>query len=168
MPQLFPEKANAITHIVLVTVAVLLLTVIAVAIGFDHSGYNTGAYMEREQPLLFPHNHHVAQDGISCRYCHASVEVAARAGMPPTQTCMNCHAQIWADSPYLEPVRASWRTNVPIAWRKVHDLPDFVYFDHSAHVTKGVGCSTCHGNVESMVVAYQVAPLTMSWCLDCH
>jgi hypothetical protein len=116
----------------------------------------------------FSHQHHVAGMGIDCRYCHTSVETSAVAGIPPTKTCMNCHSQIWADSPTLEPVRASFRTDQPIAWARVHDLPDFVYFDHSAHVSKGVGCTTCHGRVDRMPLVYQEASLLMEWCLDCH
>jgi hypothetical protein len=110
----------------------------------------------------------VAGLGIDCRYCHASVETSATAGIPPTKTCMNCHSQIWSDSPTLEPVRESFRTEKSIEWVKVHDLPDFVYFDHSAHVNQGVGCTTCHGRVDQMPLMWQEASLTMEWCLDCH
>src|SRR4029077_5862768 len=114
------------------------------------------------------HKHHVGDDGIDCRYCHTSVETAASAGMPSTNTCMNCHKQIWADSTYLEPVRASFRTGKPIEWIRVHDLPDYAYFNHSIHVNKGVGCSTCHGRVDQMPIAYQASTLQMEWCLGCH
>jgi hypothetical protein len=110
----------------------------------------------------------VGDDGIDCRYCHTTVETSATAGIPSTKTCMNCHSQIWSDSPYLEPVRESWRTGKPIKWTRVHDLPDFAYFNHSIHVNKGVGCSTCHGNVAEMPAIYQVASLQMEWCLQCH
>jgi len=168
LPQVFSRSANAIAKASLIGLVALVALISAAAVLLDHSSYNTGAFVEKEQPIEFPHRHHARDDGISCRYCHTSVEVSARAGLPPTQTCMNCHSQIFADSPYLEPVRASWRDNKPIQWRKVHDLPDYVYFNHSAHVNKGVGCSTCHGDVAQMALVYQVAPLKMEWCLNCH
>jgi hypothetical protein len=122
----------------------------------------------REQPVPFSHQHHVGGVGVDCRYCHTSVEKAAYAGIPPTKTCMNCHSQIWSTSPTLEPVRQSFRSDVSIEWIKVHDLPDFVYFNHSAHVNKGVGCSTCHGRVDLMPLVYQQQSLQMEWCLECH
>ena len=106
--------------------------------------------------------------GVDCRYCHTSVETSATAGIPPTKTCMNCHSQIWNQSPTLEPVRASFRTGHSIEWTRVHDLPDFAYFNHSAHVNKGVGCTTCHGPVDRMPLMWQYASLQMEWCLDCH
>src|SRR4029077_19142589 len=116
----------------------------------------------------FSHEHHVAQLGIDCRYCHTSVETSAFAGMPPTATCMNCHKQIWTNTALLEPVRTSFSTNQPLRWSRVHDLPDFVYFNHSIHVAKGVGCATCHGRVDGMPLLFQNASLQMEWCLDCH
>ena len=124
--------------------------------------------VQRDQPIPFSHQHHVGGMGVDCRYCHTSVEVAATAGIPPTKTCMNCHSQIWADSPTLEPVRASFREDRAIQWTRVYDLPDFAYFDHSAHVTHGVGCSTCHGRIDQQPLTYQVPSLQMEWCLDCH
>lgn len=132
------------------------------------SSYLTNRYLERPQPVQFSHKHHVGDDGIDCRYCHTSVETAASAGMPPTQTCMNCHNQLWADSPYLEPVQSSFRENTPILWERVHDLPEFAYFNHSIHVAKGVGCSTCHGQIDNMPAVYQENTLQMEWCLSCH
>ena len=132
------------------------------------SSYLTGRYVERQQPVQFSHKHHVGDDGIDCRYCHQTVETTASAGMPSTQTCMNCHSQIWADSPYLEPVKASFRDNKPIEWERVHDLPEFAYFDHSIHIAKGVGCSTCHGQIDNMPAVYQENTLQMEWCLECH
>ncbi len=134
----------------------------------NRSSWNTGQWVERQQPVQFSHKHHVGDDGIDCRYCHTSVEYSSSAGMPPTKTCMNCHTQIWADSPYLEPVRESWRTGKPIEWTRVHDLPDYAYFNHSIHVNKGVGCSSCHGNVANMPIMYQASSLQMEWCLQCH
>jgi len=132
------------------------------------SSYLTGRYLERQQPVQFSHKHHAGDDGIDCRYCHSTVETTASAGMPPTQTCMNCHSEIWADSPYLEPVRASLRDNKPIEWERVHDLPEFAYFNHSIHVAKGVGCSTCHGQIDNMPAVFQENTLQMEWCLECH
>ena len=134
----------------------------------SRSSYITGRYLERQQPVQFSHKHHVGDDGIDCRYCHSTVETTASAGIPPTQTCMNCHSQIWSDSPYLEPVRASFRDNKPIEWERVHDLPEFAYFNHSIHVAKGVGCSTCHGQIDNMPAVFQENTLQMEWCLACH
>lgn len=134
----------------------------------NRSGYVTMAQVAREQPIQFSHRHHAGQLGIDCRYCHTSVEDSRYAGIPPTQTCMNCHSLLWKDSPFLEPVRASFRTDVSIHWNKVHVLPDFVYFDHSIHVRKGVGCVTCHGRVDRMNLTFKENSLLMEWCLDCH
>jgi NAD-dependent SIR2 family protein deacetylase len=121
-----------------------------------------------EQPVQFSHAHHVGGIGIDCRYCHTSVETSTFAGIPPTQTCMNCHKQIWLDAPMLEPVRASLANNTNLNWIRVHDLPDFVYFNHAIHVKQGVGCATCHGQVDKMPLMYQAESLLMEWCLDCH
>ncbi len=134
----------------------------------NRSPYVTQADVVREQPVPFSHEHHVGGLGIDCRYCHTSVEDSRFAGIPPTKTCMNCHSQIFAQAPFLEPVRASFRTNTPLEWTRVHDLPDFAYFDHSIHVNKGVGCTTCHGPVDRMPLMYQEKSLQMEWCLDCH
>lgn len=134
----------------------------------SRSSYLTGQYVEKQQPVQFSHKHHVGDDGIDCRYCHTTVETTASAGMPSTQTCMNCHSQIWADSDYLEPVRASFRDNKPIEWERVHDLPEYTYFNHSIHIAKGVGCSTCHGEIDNMPSVYQENTLQMEWCLACH
>jgi hypothetical protein len=121
-----------------------------------------------DQPVEFDHRHHRADDGISCFYCHDTAYRAATAGMPSTDKCMGCHEQIWQDSPMLEMVRRSWASGAPIPWNRVHQLPGFVYFNHAVHVNKGVGCASCHGRVDQMAAVYQVAPLTMGWCLDCH
>lgn len=121
-----------------------------------------------DQPVQFDHRHHVGEVGIDCRYCHTSVEKAASAGIPPTSLCLNCHSQIWNKSPKLAPVRESFFTNTPIPWERVHKLPHYVYFNHSIHVAKGVGCATCHGRIDKMAAVEKFAPLTMSWCLECH
>lgn len=132
------------------------------------SPFFTRAGMSEDQPVPFSHKHHVGDDGIDCRYCHATVERSAYAGMPTSETCMKCHSEIWTTAPVLAPVRASFVSKTPIEWRRVHNLPEFVYFDHSIHVSKGVGCVTCHGRVDKMSMTYQYAPLTMEWCLECH
>jgi len=168
MAQFFNKSANNIARISMVGVAVL-----AVVAGFAYtqiarSSYLTGRYLERQQPVQFSHKHHVGDDGIDCRYCHQTVETTASAGMPATQTCMNCHSQIWSDSPYLEPVRASFRDNKPIEWERVHDLPEYTYFNHSIHIAKGVGCSTCHGQIDNMPAVFQENTLQMEWCIACH
>jgi cytochrome c7-like protein len=121
-----------------------------------------------EQPIPFSHQHHVRDDGLDCRYCHTSVETSAFAGIPPLSTCMTCHAELFNDAPILAPLRAAYAGRATLAWNRVHDLPDFVYFDHSIHVAKGVGCTTCHGQVDRMPLMRRVASLYMQWCLDCH
>ena len=121
-----------------------------------------------EQPIQFSHAHHVGGIGLDCRYCHTSVEKSSFAGIPPTKTCMNCHSQLWANAPILEPVRASYRDNTNLTWTRVNDLPDFVYFNHQIHVRQGVGCVTCHGAVNKMPLMTQAQSLLMGWCLDCH
>ncbi|MEX2118979.1 MAG: cytochrome c3 family protein [Pirellulales bacterium] len=132
------------------------------------SPYATGVDVVRDQPVPFSHDHHVRGLGIDCRYCHTSVEKSAFAGMPASEVCMGCHSQIWADSPLLAPVRESFRTGRPLAWTRVHDLPDFVYFNHGIHVAKGIGCESCHGRVDQMPLMRKAASLHMEWCLDCH
>jgi hypothetical protein len=134
----------------------------------NRSDYVTRAYVAREQPVPFSHRHHAGELGIDCRYCHTSVERSSRASLPATQVCMNCHSQIWTDSPTLAPVRASYASDESIEWIKVHDLPDFVYFDHSAHVNKGVACRTCHGRIDQMNLVWKEHSLQMEWCLGCH
>ncbi len=134
----------------------------------QNSAYITDENVPIEQPVPFSHRHHVSELGIDCRYCHWNAEVSSFAGMPSTDTCMSCHSQIWHDSPMLEPVRASFRTGRPIAWNRVYRLPDFVYFNHSIHLSKGVGCTTCHANIGTMTLTWATAPLKMSWCLNCH
>lgn len=168
MPQIFHHSTNTLAKLSIFGVIFILLGTFWTIAEINRSSYNTGEGVERQQPVQFSHKHHSADDGIDCRYCHTAVETSSSAGMPPTKTCMNCHTQIWADSPYLEPVRESWRTRQPIEWVRVHDLPDYVYFNHSIHVAKGVGCSTCHGRVDLMPAVYQASSLQMEWCLACH
>ncbi len=168
MAQTFHRSANTVFLVSLIGLVLLVGGLVALAYTLQDSPYATRAWVAREQPIQFSHERHVGGNGIDCRYCHTSVETAAFAGIPPTKTCMNCHSQIFANSPYLEPVRSSFRTGESIQWIRVHDLPNFVYFNHSIHVAKGVGCSTCHGRVDRMPLMMQVASLQMKWCLDCH
>ncbi len=149
--------------------AVVLLTGLGwAALRLQRSPYVTYAGVARMQPVPFSHQHHVSGLGIDCRYCHTSVETSGFAGIPPTKTCMNCHSQIWTNAPMLEPVRESFRSGKSLVWTRANDLPDFVYFDHSIHINKGVGCNTCHGPVDRMPLMYNYASLQMEWCLDCH
>jgi hypothetical protein len=168
MAQIFHRGANTVAKASIVAAVLLGGLAFYVVTQIARSTYITGIYLDKQQPVQFSHKHHVGDDGIDCRYCHTAVETSSSAGMPPTQTCMNCHSQIWSDSPYLEIVRASYRDNKPIQWERVHDLPDYVYFNHSAHINKGVGCSSCHGNVAEQPAIHQVATLQMEWCLSCH
>jgi hypothetical protein len=132
------------------------------------SPYATGADMAPEQPIPFSHQHHVGGLGIDCRYCHANVERSPFADLPPSQTCMSCHSQIWTRADALAPLRESFVRGKPVAWTRVYDLPDYVYFDHSIHVAKGVACVVCHGRLDRMPAVYKQESLYMKWCLDCH
>jgi hypothetical protein len=134
----------------------------------DRSPYQTDAGIVRNQPVPFSHEHHVSGLGLDCRFCHTSVENSHFAGIPPTKICMTCHSKIWTDAPLLEPVRESYRENRPLSWTRVHNLPDFVYFNHSIHIAKGVGCATCHGPIDKMPLTMEFNSLQMRWCLDCH
>ena len=169
MSQVFHHSVNTLARVSIVLGVLgaagggLLLTEV-----LSRSPVVTQQGVVRQQPIHFSHQHHAGAMGVDCRYCHTSVESSRYAGIPATKICMNCHIQIWSDSPTLEPVRASFREDVSIEWTRVHDLPDFTYFDHSAHVNKGVGCTTCHGRVDLMPLVYQEASLQMEWCLDCH
>jgi hypothetical protein len=167
--QIFHRSSNTIARVSIVGAVVLLGGlgwVLYTLMGT--SGYVTGQYEVKHQPVPFSHEHHVRGLGIDCRYCHTSVERSAFAGLPPTETCMNCHRQIWTNAELLEPIRASYRDNVPVQWTRVNNVPDFVYFNHSVHVAKGIGCQSCHGNVDRMPLMFQNASLQMQWCLDCH
>lgn len=168
MPQIFRPSTNTLSRVSIFGAVFFLGGVLAVLAKLDRTGYNTRQGTVIKQPVPFSHDHHVSQIGIDCRYCHSTVERTASAGMPASATCYNCHSQIWKDAPLLEPVRESVKSGRPIEWARVHDLPDFVYFDHSIHVAKGVGCTTCHGPVGKMPLMYQESSLQMSWCVDCH
>jgi hypothetical protein len=168
MPQIFHRSTNTLSRVSIFGAAFMGAAGLWLILEINRSPYVTRAFEAREQPVPFSHAHHVGGIGIECRYCHTSVDRSAFAGIPPTKTCMNCHSQIWSQSPTLEPVRASYRTDTSLEWTRVHDLPDFVYFNHSAHVNKGIGCSTCHGRVDLMPLTWQEHSLLMEWCLGCH
>jgi len=168
MAQLFHRSSNTLAKASILATILVVGGLLFGALQMQRSPYYTYAGVARPQPVPFSHQHHVGGLGIDCRYCHTSVEVSGFAGVPPTRTCMNCHSQIWTAAPMLEPVRESFRSGKPLVWTRVNRLPDFVYFDHSIHVNKGVGCNTCHGPVDKMPLMYNYASLQMEWCLDCH
>ena len=168
MSQIFHRSANTIARVSIFGAVFFIAGLLGLLAEVNRSPWMTTARTARDQPIQFSHERHVAGNGIDCRYCHTSVEDSSFAGIPPTRTCMNCHSQIFANSPFLEPVRESFRTGRSLEWNRVHDLPDFVYFDHSIHVHKGVGCTTCHGQVDRMPLMWQDKSLQMEWCLDCH
>jgi hypothetical protein len=168
MPQIFHRSTNTISRVSIFGAVFIIAGLLALIAEVNRSPWVTDAHVARNQPIQFSHERHVAGNGIDCRYCHTSVEDSSFAGIPPTKTCMNCHAEIFSDSPFLAPVRDSYTSGKPIEWTRVHDLPDFVYFNHSIHVNKGVGCTTCHGQVDRMPLMRQEASLQMEWCLNCH
>lgn len=168
MPQIFHPSTNTFSRLSIFGAVFLLAAVGAAGAALVRSSYVTEVGVARAQPVPFSHKHHVSGLGIDCRYCHTTVEDSAFAGIPATQTCMTCHSQIWADSPVLEPVRDSFRSDRSIEWTRVHNLPDFVYFDHSIHVKQGIGCVSCHGQVDQMPLLWRVNTLYMEWCLECH
>ncbi len=168
MPQIFHHSTNTLSRVSIFGAFFFLAAFLGIVTLLDRSAYWTRQTEALEQPVPYSHDHHVGAIGIDCRYCHTTVETAAFAGMPPSAVCMNCHSQIWADSPMLEPVRASFRTGMPLRWTRVNDLPDFVYFDHGIHVSKGVGCVECHGRVDRMPLTYMAQTLQMEWCVRCH
>ncbi len=168
MAQIFHRSTNTISRVTILGAALLIGGSLWLLASINRSSYNTQVGVARDQPVPFSHARHVGGNGIDCRYCHTSVENSHFAGIPPTETCMTCHSQILPDAPMLEPVRESFRTGKPLQWTRVHDLPKFVYFNHSIHVAKGVGCQTCHGQVDKMPLMWKTQSLQMEWCLDCH
>ncbi|HEV8414780.1 MAG TPA: cytochrome c3 family protein [Bryobacteraceae bacterium] len=168
MAQIFHRSSNSLAKVTIVAMLLIVGVVVLAAYKINAGSFITDVDVAPGQPVPFSHKHHVGDDGIDCRYCHTSVETSSFAGIPPTETCMGCHSQIWANAELLEPVRASLRTGKSLEWARVHDLPDFVYFNHSIHINKGIGCSTCHGRVDQMPLTYKVNTLYMQWCIGCH
>jgi len=166
--QIFHRSANVISRASIYAGIFTLAFALWACVQWQRSPYVTYAGVVRPQPVPFSHQHHVGGLGIDCRYCHTSVETSGFAGIPPTKTCMNCHSEIWTSAPLLEPVRESLRSGRSLEWNRVNDLPDFVYFDHSIHINKGVGCNTCHGPVDRMPLMFNYASLQMEWCIQCH
>jgi hypothetical protein len=168
MAQIFHRSTNTIARLSIYG-AVILIALLGFAVDVvNKTSYVTEVNNARPQPVPFSHKHHVGELGLDCRYCHTSVEVSSSAGMPPTETCMTCHSQIWTNSEMLEPVRASYTNSKSISWTRVNAVPDFVYFNHSIHVAKGVGCTTCHGPIGEMNITWRGQTLYMRWCLECH
>ena len=168
MAQIFQRSTNTIARVSIYG-AVIFIALLGYAVDVvNKTSYVTEVNTARPQPVPFSHKHHVGELGLDCRYCHSSVEVSSSAGMPATETCMTCHSQIWTNSSMLEPVRASYSSAKPISWTRVNAVPDFVYFNHSIHVAKGVGCTTCHGPVAEMNITWRGQTLYMRWCLECH
>jgi len=168
MSQIFHHSTNTLSRLSIFGGIFVIAFLVWAWAELNASTYATRAKVPVEQPVPFSHEHHVGGLGIDCRYCHTTVENSSFANIPPTKTCMNCHSQIWNTAPMLEPVRESFRTDKSIRWIRVHDLPDYVYFNHSIHVAKGVGCTTCHGQINKMPLMWQESSLQMAWCLDCH
>ena len=168
MAQIFHPNTNTISKVSIFGGVFLIGGLVWLMLFMSRSSYVTQVSVPRKQPVPFSHKHHVSGLGIDCRHCHSTVEESAFAGLPPTKTCINCHSQVWSDSPMLEPVRESYRTDTSLEWTRVHDLPDYVYFNHGIHVSKGVGCASCHGRVDQMPLMWKANSLQMEWCLDCH
>ncbi len=167
MPQIFPPNANAFVKWA-IAAGGIFVSLLLLALPLYARTMNNAVGVPVAQPVDFPHNLHVIELGLDCRFCHTTVEVGASANLPATETCMGCHSQIRVDTPALAAVMASWESGLPIEWNRVHDLPDYVFFNHSAHVNNGVGCSTCHGRVDQMTQIWKAEPMTMGWCLECH
>ena len=168
MAQIFPRSANWASKASILAVLLVVASVLGVLLNINRIHFVNQVNVPLDQPVPFSHKHHVLGLGLDCRYCHTTVEKGAFAGIPPTETCMTCHSQLYTEAPLLEPVRASYRDNTPIEWNRVHDLPDFVYFNHSIHLSKGIGCQTCHGQVDQMPLMWKVNSLNMEWCIECH
>lgn len=168
MPQAFRRWTNVGSKGSIIFSVLLLVSLTWTGVLYVGSSYGTSVGVAPVQPVPFSHQHHAGVLGIDCRYCHTSVEKSSFAGIPSTDICMNCHSQMWVGSQMLEPVRASFREDRSIPWERVYNTPGFVYFDHSIHIHKGIGCSSCHGQIDQMPFTYQVPTLLMKWCLDCH
>lgn len=167
-PPLFRARSTTVFRATLGFGVVLLTTGTFAYYHYYRAWYWMPDGVAHEQPVLFSHRHHASELRIDCRYCHTSVETSAFAGMPTTQTCLTCHSQLFSDTPMLQPVVDSAATGRPLAWNRVHELPDHVHFNHSIHIAKGVACTTCHGDIGSMALTMQGERLEMRWCVDCH
>ncbi len=168
MAQTFSRSANVIARLLLVGSVVVIVLLASLGAALYRSPVLTQVGIAKAQPIPFSHQRHVGANGIDCRYCHTSVEKSGFAGIPPTETCMTCHSQVLADAPMLAPVHESWKSGESLEWTRVYDVPDFVYFDHSIHIAKGVGCTTCHGDIDDMRLTHKANTLHMGWCLQCH
>jgi Cytochrome c7 and related cytochrome c/Class III cytochrome C family len=168
MGQFFNRSSNLLSRVTLILCVLLAPALFFLPWFIDRSPYVTYQNVPRNQPVPFSHRHHANELGIDCRYCHTSVEKSSFAGLPATEICMTCHSEIWKNSATLEPVRASYRDNTPIRWTRVNMLPEFVYFDHSIHIAKGIGCTTCHGPIGTMTLTWAGGEMKMGWCLNCH
>jgi hypothetical protein len=168
MAQVFDRSSNALARASLVLSGLIVIALGVTLNSLQRSPWVTRQGQRPDQPVPFSHKHHVEGLGLQCQYCHVSVEKSSYAGIPPTKTCMNCHSQIWTNAQLLQPVRQSWATGASLQWIKVHDLPDYVYFNHEIHVNKGIGCASCHGRVDEMPLMYEQNSLQMEWCLNCH
>ncbi|MBV9289554.1 MAG: cytochrome c3 family protein [Hyphomicrobiales bacterium] len=168
MAQLFSPYADTAVRVALFALAASPAILIGGGYAITRSPYITGQFLFHTQPVLFSHEHHVGFDGLDCRYCHFGVETSRWAGIPPTEVCMTCHSQLFTDAPVLATERHSLVSGEPIRWTRVRSLPDYVYFDHAIHIAKGVGCTTCHGQVDQMPLTLQAEPMTMAWCINCH
>ncbi len=168
MAQVFDRNSNALARMSLVLTGLIVISVGVALNSLQRSPWVTRQGQRPDQPIPFSHKHHVEGLGLQCQYCHTTVEKSSYAGIPPTKTCINCHSQIWTNAEMLQPVRTSWATGASINWIKVHDLPDYVYFNHEIHVNKGIGCASCHGRVDQMPLMYEENSLQMEWCLNCH
>jgi hypothetical protein len=168
MAQIFHRSTNTISRVSIYGAAFILAALGYLGWAITESPYFTDVNVPRQQPVPFSHKHHVTDDGIDCRYCHTSVEKSSFAGIPSTHICMSCHSRLWTNSPMLEPVRLSYQTDRSLEWTRVNALPDFAYFDHSIHIHKGVGCTTCHGPIGEMPLTWRAHTLYMRWCIDCH
>ncbi len=168
MPQLFHPSANTLARVGIFGVIFLVTSLLGGLWGWVRSPYMTEVRVPKPQPIPFSHAHHVGDLGIDCRYCHTSVEQEAFAGIPATDVCMNCHSQLWRDTKMINPLLVSLQEGKPIEWTRVHDAPDYVYFHHGIHVSKGISCEACHGRVDKMPLTWKQNTLHMQWCLECH
>jgi hypothetical protein len=168
MAQVFDRNSNALARMSLALTGLIVISLGVALNSLQRSPWVTRQGQRPDQPIPFSHKHHVEGLGLQCQYCHTTVEKSSYAGIPPTKTCINCHSQIWTNAEMLQPLRTSWATGASVNWIRVHDLPDYVYFNHEIHVNKGIGCASCHGRVDQMPLMYQENSLQMEWCLNCH